>query len=134
MRYIPKPPPYGMQNPAQWWGFPISPSHPLRQAYNQFFFGALAPRWLAKQGGVSSAPRIRNGRGMLYHYTGLLPAEASVTIPHKLGRQAYAVMALTSAQSYTYAPRVRFNPGPNDNQQATIAFDQNVTDQWLYFV
>lgn len=129
MRYVPKQPPHGVQNPGRWWGSPVSPTHPLRQAYNQMFYGATMPLWLA-----SANRRVRNGRGMLFHATGFYTQEAPVTITHALGRRPQAIFTFASGAVQQYPARVRFAPGPINSQQCTIAFDQNVSDQWLWIV
>lgn len=128
MRYFPKPPGYGVLNPTAWWGYPISPTHPLRQAYNQIWFGAIAPRWLA-----ATTRQVRNGRGILFHYVGLANADAPITITHRLGRIPAAIYSLSTTSGQVYPPRVRFTTQPT-TQTATISFDQSVTDQWVQIV
>lgn len=128
MKFAPKPLPYGILNPSIWWGSPISPSHPLRQAYNQIPWGALQPFWVTSQ-----RPSIRCGRGVIVHVTTFVPASTPVIVRHGLGRIPQALIVLSD--NYSFPPRVAFSSGgPRTSQQVTLAFDQNVSDQHVWIL
>jgi hypothetical protein len=125
MRYRAKPLPYGIQNPATWWGSPISPSHPLRQTYNQIPWGAMSPLW------VTAQHRVRCGRGMIVNVP-FTPANTPVTVTHALGRIPQCLIVLSDA--YTFPPRVAFAPGVRTSQQVSLQFDQAVNQQHVWIL
>ena len=101
-----------------WWGYPLGPSLPNRQAYPIFpwLIGPVTPT--APANGVSANTRC--GRGMIVTVPTTVGAGGTITLTHNLGRIPQALIMI--ANGYVYPSRVCF-AGVRTSTQVAVNFE-----------
>ena len=117
------------QEQSLWWGMPMGPSWPLRQAYNQIPF-VIRPTRISNYGGRN----VRNGRGMLVWIEDNHPANTPFVVRHNLGRRVTAAMMISNNDGAAYPGRMILTGQTRTLSEQSIACD-NVLQRayvWMF--